>query len=280
MKTIHTALSQWTATGLSMLAATVTFRALADDSTAAVKPEKTRTGTVESVNAQEHTLRLKGYFFSKTFNLGDNCAYRFVDKDKGAIGDVHPGHRMKVRYQDAQGVLVADRVTQQPMSDEGMVKAIDPAQHVLTLRYGMMDKRFQLPDDCAVTLRGGKTGTLADIQPGNHVTVTYEIPNDKATAREIAQSSATFSGELTAIDLDQKTLKARALLDTKKFIVGDDCAIVVNGKPDGKLSDLKPTEELVLSYNNINGVNIVDRIAPANAASKPMGVAANKTASE
>ena len=141
-----------------------------------MKPDKTYTGTVVSVNPEEHTLKLKGYFFSKTFNLGENCAYTFVDKGTGAIGDVHPGQRMEVSYQDAQGVLVADRVAQQPMREEGMVKAIDPAQHTLTLHYGVMDKQFQLPDDCAVTLRGGKTGALADIQPGNHVTVTYEIP--------------------------------------------------------------------------------------------------------
>ena len=70
-----------------------------------------------------------------------------------------------------------------------------------------------------------------------------KFPNDRATAREIAQTSATFTGKLTAIDLGQKTLKARSLLDTKKFNVGDDCAIVANGKPDGKLSDLRPDED-------------------------------------
>jgi len=280
MKTTNTVLSQWTAIGLSMLVAGATLPALADDSAAAVKPEKTYTGTVVSVNPQEHTLKLRGFLFSKTFNLGDNCTYTFVDKDKGALGDVHPGQKMEVSYQDAHGVLVAGRVAQQPMREEGAVKAIDPAQHTLTLRYGVMEKQFQLPDDCAVTLRGGKSGTLADIQPGNHVTVTYEMPNDQATAREIAQTSATFTGELTAIDLGQKTLKARSLLDTKKFVMGNDCAVVINGKPDGKLSDLKPTEELVLSYNDINGVNIVDRIAPANETSKPVAVAASKTANE
>lgn len=267
--------------GLSVLAATAASRALADDSVAAVKPDKTFTGTVVSVNPGERTLKLRGYFFSKTFNLGENCAYTFVDSDKGALGDVHPGQRMEIRYQDAHGVLIADHVAQQLMRDEGMVKAIDPAQHTLTLHSGLMDKQFQLPGDCTVTLRGGKAGTLADLQPGNHVTVTYEIPNDRATAREIAQTSATFTGELTAIDLGQKTLKARSLFDTKKFNVADDCAIIANnGKPDGKLSDLRPDESLVISYNDINGVNIVDRIAPANAASKPMSVAANKTASE
>ena len=69
--------------------------------------------------------------------------------------------------------------------------------------------------------------------------MTYEVPNGKPTAREIAQTSETFTGDLTAIDLDQKTMKAKTMFATKKFNVGDDCAIVINGKPDGKLTDLQ-----------------------------------------
>jgi Cu/Ag efflux protein CusF len=126
-----------------------------------------------------------------------------------------------------------------------------------------MDKQFQLPANCEVTLRGDKSGTIADIQPGNHVMITYEVPNGKPTARRITQTSATFTGDLKAIDLDQKTIKARAMFATRKFNVGDDCAILVNGKPDGKLTDLRPGESLTFSYDEVNGVNIVNRIAPA-----------------
>ena len=123
-------------------------------------------------------------------------------------------------------------------------------------------------------MRGDKAGTVADIQPGNHVLITYEVPNGKPTAREIAQTSETFTGDLTAIDLDQKTMKAKAMFATKKFNVGDDCAVVINGKPDGKLTDLRPGESLTFSYDNINGVNVVNRIAPANGSGS--AVAENK----
>jgi Cu/Ag efflux protein CusF len=81
-------------------------------------------------------------------------------------------------------VLVADRVAQQPMREEGMVKAIDPVANTLTLHLGVVDKTFQLPTDSGVTLRGDKPGTVADIQTGNHVTMTYEVPNGKPTARD------------------------------------------------------------------------------------------------
>ena len=112
-------------------------------------------------------------------------------------------------------------------------------------------------------LHGDKDGTLADIQTGNHVTVTYEVPNGKPTAREVAQTSAMFTGSLTAIDLNRKTLKAKATFATKKFTVGDDCAIVTDGKPGGKLTDLRPGESLTFNYDDVDGVNIVNRIAPA-----------------
>lgn len=273
------ALRTWAVVGLSVLTATAAYRASADDASAnatAAKPDKTYTGTVVSVNPQEKMLDVKGFLFSKKdFNLGDNCAYSIVGQENGAMGDLRPGQKVTVSYQDVHGVLVADRVTQRPMRDEGMVKTIDPAAHTMTLHVGVFDKTFQLPANCDVTLRGGKSGTIADIQPGYHVTVTYEVPNGKATAREIAQTSATFTGDMTAIDLDQKTIKASSTFATKKFNVGDDCAIVINGKPDGKLTDLRPGENLTFSYDDVNGVNIVNRIAPAGMSSSS-SVAENK----
>jgi hypothetical protein len=199
---------------------------------------------------------------SRTFNLGDNCAYAFVDKGAGAIGDLHPGQRVVVVYQEAHGVLVADRVTQEPMCYAGTVKACEPIQRTITLHGRGRDKTFPIAGDCKVVLHGDKSGSLADIQTGNYVTVTYEIPNNKPTAREIAQTSETFTGSLTAIDLDTKTVKATVLFDTKKFNLGDNCAIVINGKIDGQLADLKPNDKLVFSCDEINGVNVANRIAP------------------
>ena len=259
----------WMTVCAAVLTATMAYRVSADDASAnapAAKPDKTYTGTVVSVSPQENLLDVKAFLFSnKKFNLGNTCAYTIEGKDTGGIGDLRPGQRVTVGYQDANGVLVADRVTQQPLREEGMVKAIDPSAQTLTLHLGVMDKTFQLPTDCEVTLRGDKSGTVADIQAGNHVTVTYEVPNGTATARAIAQTSESFTGDLTAIDLDQKTIKAKATFTAKKFNVGDDCAIVVNGKPDGKLTDLRPGESLTFNYDDVNGVNVVNRIAPAEA---------------
>lgn len=247
-----------------LTAAVVT--ASADQAATAAKPDKNYTGTIISVSPTEHTLDVRGFLFSKKFNLGDNCTYVLLENPGGTIGDLRLGEKVAVKYQDASGVFVADRVKQEPMRYEGMVTAIDPENHTLTVHVRGMDKTFQIADDCSVVLRDDKSGTLNEIQVGNHVTVTYETPNDTLTARQIAQTSATFTGTLTAIDLGERTVKAKTLFDTKKFNLADNCAIVINGKTDGQLSDLKPDEQLVFSYNDVNGINVVNRIADANTA--------------
>jgi len=264
----------WMAVCASGMTAMATFTASADQPATAVRPEKHYTGTVVSVDPKEHTLNAKWFLFSRKFSLGDNCAYVLLDQPAGAIGDLRPGEKVTINYQDASGVLVADRVTQEPMRSEGMVTAINPGNHTITVHVSGMSKIFQIPDNCAVVLRDDKSGTLADIQVGNHVTVTYETPQDKPTARQIAQTSAMFTGTLTAIDLGERTVKAKTLFDTKKFDLADNCAIVINGKADGRLSDLRPNDELVFSYDEVDGINVVNRIASTKTA--PQAVTAKQ----
>jgi hypothetical protein len=36
---------------------------------------------------------------------------------------------------------------------------------------------------------------------------------------------------------------------------------VIDGKINGRLADLKPNDKLVFSYDEINGVNVANRIA-------------------
>jgi len=262
----------WTAICMAGLTWTSTFPASADQTATAARPEKSYTGTVVSVDPKENTLETRGFVLSKKFNLGAGCDYQLLGKNAGTADDLRPGEKVTVNYQDAAGVLIANRVEQQPMRYEGMVKAIDPNTRTLTVHVRGMDKQLQLADGCSIMLRDNKPGALADISVGNHVTVTYETPDNKPTAREIAQTSITFTGTLTAIDLEEKTLKAKASFSSKKFNVADNCAIVINGKTDGQLNELKPNDKLVLSYDEINGVNVVNRIAPAEA--QPNSVAA------
>lgn len=251
--------SSLTAVGVSVLMLAV-LPAMAAPS-APMKPDENYTGTVMAVNPNSHTLDVKGMVFSKTFNVGDHCAYALWEKPAGAFGDLRPGEKVTVTYQDANGVLVAGQIKQLPMTEPGMVKSVDPAAHTLTLQSGWKSRTYQLADNCPVLLTGNQSGTLEQLQPGSAVIITYETPQNRPLVREIAQTGAEFTGKLTAIDLSDHTLKARSVFDSRQFHMADNCAIVINGKTGGQLSDLKLGEPVRFSYNDVNGVNIVTSIA-------------------
>lgn len=217
---------------------------------------------VVSVDPKEHMLDVKEFFLHKKFNLGDTCTYTLTGKGAGTVENLRPGEKVRVNYQNVNGVLVANHVEQVPMRYEGTVKSIDPGTHTVTVHLRATDKTFQIGDDCKVVLHANKSGTLANVQPGDHVTIIYEIPNQTPTAREIAQTSATFAGTLTAIDLSDKTVTAKAASGSRKFNLGDNCTIVINGKPDAKLRDLKPGDKLSFSYDEVDGINVANRIGP------------------
>ena len=238
-----------------------TATAWADEQVEKSHPEKTYTGMVVSADAKDHVLTVKGWAFSKkSFNLGDNCRYELIGLNPAAVSDLRSGQKVSVTYQDAQGVLIASRVVQQPLQLEGMVTAIDLDQRKLTLGSSRI---VHLGGDCKVVLRNNKVGSFTDIKIGNHVTITYEKPGDVPVAREIAQTSVVFTGTLTAVDLDERTVKAKSAFNTKKFFLADNCAIVINGKAKGELASLKLNDRLNFSYDEINGINVVNRIGPA-----------------
>jgi hypothetical protein len=110
----------------------------------------------------------------------------------------------------AHGVLVADRVTQEPMRFEGVVQAIDPQQRTLIVRERLLDKVFTIPGDCAVVLHDNKAGTLANVKVGERVTVTFETPAGVPTARLIAQNGVCVS------PTGLRTAKCRWMRGTRK----------------------------------------------------------------
>jgi len=50
-----------------------------------------------------------------------------------------------------------------------------------------------------------------------------------------------------------KMVKAKSLFDTKKFNLGDNCAIVIDGRINGRLADLKPNDKLVSAMTKSTG---------------------------
>ncbi len=230
---------------------------------ATARHEKTYTGTILSVDRTGQAIEVRDVLglFHKRFKLGDNCTYTLTEKSAGTEADLRAGQKVRIGYQNAYGVSVADHILQEPMRFEGIVQSIDPQQHTLVVRHRMLDKVFTTPGETAVLLQGDKPGTLANVQVGERVTVTYEAPPGCLTARQIAQTSATFTGELTALDLSDRTLKAKTLFGTKEFELAKGCTIVVNGRLGRPLRELRPGDQVTVNYETVNGVCVANRIA-------------------
>lgn len=225
--------------------------------------EKTFTGTIKAVDAKERAVKVKRFLFAKSFQLGESCQIDVGDKKGVDAEELRPGQKVEVRYKDASGVLVASHVAQQPMVWRGRVEVLDADKHRLAVKGGTRTKNFVLTDDSKILLAGGKNGKFDDVKIGHRVAVVYELPGEQPVARRIEQTSETFTGNLSAIDAQERTVKAKHLLGEKKFRLADDCQILVNGKLGGELSDLRLGRKFILSYEEVDGINVVSRIASA-----------------
>jgi hypothetical protein len=243
--------------------------------------ESTWTGTVTAVSAQNKTLTGKYWWFSKTFNFGQRCAISTVDNKEASLTDLRPGEQVKVQYQDVEGVLVADRIVEQALHYGGTVHAVDPKAGTVTMEQPPLYQTFRAPEtfriagECRVMLANGDQGTLADVRPGDRVTVIYELPGGSRVAYRIRDRSSTFVGTLDAIDLSVRTVKAKKLAGEKAFTLADKCRIIASNQQSGHLKDLVLGHQYRFTYRDVNGINVLDRIAPAQEA-KPTETASTR----
>lgn len=222
---------------------------------------KTFDGKIASVNDKERVIAVKGLVFTRTFNGADNCKVTFELNPQGSWSDLHPGQRVRIRYEDVQGVLIARQIGQYNLVFKGYVTAIDPSKHTMTVKHGAYNRNFVLAYDCSIIIKDNKTGPLDHLKVGHTVNVIYEEESGSPMTRRIEQLTPTFVGTISAIDAGTKVVKARDFLDEKKFNLADDCKIVIGGKPDGDLSALRIGESVSFSYEDVNGVLVAGRIA-------------------
>jgi len=246
-------------------------QALADGQT----KEKTYSGILVSLDPKEKVLKVKNYVFSKSFVMGENCAFKSSDNESAPVADFRPGQKIDVTYRDASGVFIASKLTREQMVYSGKVEKIDAAKRTITVHQRGGTKKFNLPEACTLVLAGDRRSTvengkglLENVKPGNRVTIVYEVPDAKLVARQIDQTSKTYIGKLAAVDLaDNRITTGEGAKHDKEFHLTEDCAIMNADKAEGRLKELRVGQKYELSYDEINGVNVVNRIAVAPAES-------------
>lgn len=231
--------------------------------------ERTWNGTVGLVNPQNNTVTVNHLGLTRQFTLGQHCGIVMLDKKQAALSDLSPGERVMVRYCEAEGVRVADQITERALRYNGTIHAVDQKTGTLTMeevplyRPFHAPERFRIASDCQVSRWDGHEGTPAELQTGDRISIIYELPGGSPVAYRIRDMSSSFVGAIEAVNLTDRTVKAKALHDEKTFDLGSSCQIVLPGEKAGKLKDLALGQKCKFTYENVDGVNVLDRIAPA-----------------
>lgn len=247
-------------------------RVCADDSApekATAEKPRTYSGSVKSVDEKERTIVVEAFWSTKTFAVGDHCKVQLEDKPNGGLKDLRPKYRVEVQYLTKGGVQVASHISQQDSMYTGHVSAVDPVKRTFVVKSGLGSKTFVAGDDCKIMMRDEKAAGLADLKTGHKVTVHYAAARPEDMAHKVEQNSPSFAGTVEAIDITTGTLKARKAMTNRKFRLGNDCPIVIDGRADGKLSDLRIGDKLSFHYEDVDGVLVANRIARENSTSHP-----------
>jgi len=242
--------------------------ARADQPSAREDSQKTWTGALVAVDAEDNTVSGKHLFTRETFHLGRDCVISAVDKSRASLSDLRPGEKVAIQYQNAEGVLVANRINEKALSYSGAVYAVDETTHALTMEEPPICQPFRAPKqfcvagDCQIILSNGGKGKLADVRPGDRVTIVYEFPDGAPVAYRIRKRTAVWVGSLDSINLATRILKARDRSGQTRFEVADGCRILDSGGRSGNLKRLAYGQTYLFTYEAVDGMKVVERIAP------------------
>jgi hypothetical protein len=78
------------------------------------RPGSTFVGTIEAIDAGTRTIKADGFAGEKKFCLADACQIVVGGQLDGGLRDLRIGERVVLNYENANGVLVADRIGEEP----------------------------------------------------------------------------------------------------------------------------------------------------------------------
>lgn len=218
------------------------------------------TGILRNVDTVSQAVRVKAFWSSRVFDVGNSCQISLEDKPDASFADLKPGQRVDVAYRDHDGVRVATSVKQENLTVTGPVMAMDPKDRTFRIKSGWTSKQFTAAPNCKVILRDETKHPFEDLEIGQRVTVKYLTPEAGDMAQLIEQKSLEYDGSVEALDARSDTIRAGDLFSHRTFRLGDECQIVVNGNLGGELSDLRIGDHLTFHYEDVDGVLVANRI--------------------
>jgi len=185
--------------------------------------------------------------------LGAACAFTGCAGVKIAHTDVASGAT------NPQAIYVRSYIAENA-TFTGHVTSLDDVGKVLLVKNGLAAKAFKVSDNCKFALKGKGQG-FADLKLGHKITVRYAPTLRQNLAFKVELSSQITTGTIESLDIDAGTLKTRHSLASKTFKFGKDCAIVIAGRPGGKIHDLRVGDKIACHYEDVGGVLVANRIA-------------------
>jgi len=168
---------------------------------------------------------------------------------------------VKVHYQNVRGVRVAHRIDQEDIVFGGHVTAINPEERIIIVqRWPLIDRSFVMAEDCAVVLANDEAGSLDDLAIGHSVNIIYEPWEDRRLTHRIEREGVAFAGTIQSVNAEARSVEVNGPEGAKKFILADDCKIVIGGKAKGDLDDLHAGAEATFNYEDANGVLVANRL--------------------
>jgi Cu/Ag efflux protein CusF len=234
------------------------------------------TGILRNIDTVSQAVRVKAFWSSRVFDVGNSCQISLQDKPDASLDDLKPGQRVDVSYKDYDGVRVATSVKQENMTVTGPVMAMDTTNRTFRIKSGWTSKQFTASPNCKVILRDETKHPFKELQIGQRVTVKYLTPESGNLAQSIEQKSLEYDGSVEALDARSDTVRAGDLFSHRTFRLGDECQIVVNGNLGGELSDLRIGDHLTFHYEDVDGVLVANRIELDSAHASPRAAQLSK----
>ncbi len=222
--------------------------------------EQTWSGTLSTIDLRNHAFQGETWYIPRTFVVARQCDISVMGQNNKRLRDLQLGDSLQVRYRDADGALIADRIADRSSRYQGTVEWVDPNSNTVSVRQGRRSRTFTLADEGKVITAEGMDGSLYDLAPGDEVTIIYAVSNRSLLASQIDEMTLSYQGKLEAIDLPERIIKAADALGEHQFCVADHCRIILGSNKSAQLKDLKLDHDYTISYQQINGVEVAEQI--------------------
>ena len=222
------------------------------------------TGKITGMDRTAKTVTVKQLLDSRTFNLTEDFKVYELDvasneTREAKLGDLKIGQQVRVEYDEINGARLARSIQEMGNTFSGRITEIDPNTKTVKVNKLLDTRTFNLADKSNILvyeaaspeLKGMK---LDDLNVGLNVTVGYEVVNGAFIAHRIEEQTRTFSGQVSAVDPNLRTVTVKKVLETRTFDVPEGAEIVMRGEEEATLGELLVGHRVAVEYREANGV--------------------------